>query len=162
METQVAAPEGAAVVPFDRKLAALIDSDKKYKAFKADMEKEKATLDGLKVECLDEFERMGVSSMKSKGRTIFLARQFWAAAAEGAEKLKVIDELRELGLGDFVSFNTQSLSGYVRETAKQHPDLVDAKGDLIGTPEQIVAILPGNLPQLCKVTEKMELKIRKS
>lgn len=159
MEAQVAMPTP---VPFEASLAALIESSERHGKLKSELDREKELLDSLKEICKVGFETMGVSSMKSQGNTVFIARQFWAGTAEGLSASAVVDELKDLGLDEFVSYNHMSFSAYVRETAKQHPELVNAKGDLIATPEQIVAVLPGNLAHICKVTEKMDLKIRKS
>ena len=159
MEAQMAT---SAPIPFEASLAALISSSERYNKLKSELDQEKDMLDHLKEICKEGFENMGVSSMKSQGKTVFIARQFWAGTAEGMPASVVVDELKELGLDEFVSYNHMSFSAYVRDTAKQHPELVDAKGDLIATPEQIVAVLPGNLATLCKVTEKLDRKIRKS
>lgn len=159
MEAQAAMPTP---VPFEVSLAALIESSERHSKLKSELDREKDLLDSLKEVCKVGFETMGVSSMKSQGKTVFIARQFWAGTAEGMSASVVVDELKALGLDEFVSYNHMSFSAYVRDTAKQNPELVNAKGDLIATPEQIVAVLPGNLANICKVTEKMDLKIRKS
>ena len=99
--------------------------------------------------------------MKIKGRTVFIAHQFWAGNAEGTETNAIVNELKDLGLEEYVSYNHQSFSSYVRETAKSHPELVNNMGELIATPEEIIAVLPGKLGELCKVTDKIDLKIRK-
>ena len=162
MEAAMATSTPAEIVPFQASLAALIESEARFRKLKSDLDKEKDYLDSLKEVCKEGFENMGVSSMKTQGKTVYIARQFWAGTAEGLSASVVVDELKGLGLDEFVSYNHMSFSAYVRETAKQHPELVNDKGDLIGTPEQIVAVLPGNLANICKVTEKLDLKIRKS
>lgn len=144
------------------KLAEMIDCEARYKKADNEAKKEKATLDVLKTDLMDEFEELGVTSMNAKGKTIYVHRQIWAGVADGKEKISVVKELQDLGLADFVTFNSQALSGYVRETAKEHSDLVDAKGDLVGDPAQILAVLPGELSRLCKVSETLDLRIRKA
>lgn len=144
------------------KLDATITHSVLYDKAKKFAEKEQGLLGVLKQACLDEFEELGVSSMSAKGKTLYIHRQIWAGTAEGQEKSAVIEELQSLGLNDFITFNTQALSGYVRETAKQHPELINEKGNLIADAAQILAVLPGELPKLCKVTEKIDLGIRKS
>lgn len=147
---------------FAENLAAFVASDAEYHRLKTAMEKEKETCDIYREICKAEFEKMGVSSMKSQGKTVFISHQIWAGTGEGATTAAVIDELRVLGLNHHLNYNTQSFSSYVREVAKEHPELCNAKGEIIAEPAQILAVLPGELSKLCKVTDKLDLKIRKS
>lgn len=146
---------------FAENLAMLIEVDALYRAHDKAAKVAKEKLDMLKVICLDGFEKMEVNQMKIKGRTVFIAHQFWAGNAEGTETNAIVNELKDLGLEEYVSYNHQSFSSYVRETAKSHPELVNNMGELIATPEEIIAVLPGKLGELCKVTDKIDLKIRK-
>lgn len=158
-----AAPIGTATPPtLAEKLAALVEWDQTYKFHKAEMNRAKEVLDELKAACLIEFEQMGVDQMKTGGRTIYIAHQYWAGAAQDVSNALVAEELQRLGMQEHVSFNHQSLSAYVRELAREHPELVNARNEIIATPEEIVAVLPGKLSELCRVSDKIDLKVRKA
>lgn len=72
-----------------------------------------------------EFTQVGVSSLKSTdGRVVYLARMVWARAKNG-DKLAVTAALRSVGAADLVTetFNTNSLSAYVREFDKNDEEI---------------------------------------
>jgi hypothetical protein len=163
MDTEQEVPALGTVNPptFNDKLAALVETDNKYRYHKKAMEEAKELLDLLKREIMAEFEYMGIDQIKTRGKTLYIAHQIWAGNADGTIGADVADELQSLGLGEFVSYNHMSFSAYVRETARQHPELINAQGEIIGTEEQILGVLPGNLPTLCRITDKADIKIRK-
>lgn len=147
---------------FNETLANLVATEAEYKKFKAAMEDAKDRLAVLKSYAMSEFERMGIDQIKTQGRTIYVSHQIWAGNAEHASGASVADELKELGLDEFISYNHMSFSSYVRETARQHAELVNNNGEIIGSPEEILAVLPGNLANLCRITSKADISIRKS
>jgi hypothetical protein len=111
----------------------------------------------------DKFIEDGIQNMSIRGRTVYLNKQLWAGKVDDTvENLAVTNVLVELGLGNMVTFNTQSLSSYVREVAKSHPEMTDKKGNIIATPDDIVAVLPEPLNTLLKVTEKISVRSRKA
>jgi hypothetical protein len=146
---------------FKDTLALLIETDIEYRSFKSKMEDAKARLDVLKVACMSEFEELGIDQIKTQDRTVYVGHQIWAGNAEDVDTRRITEELHALGLDEFISYNHQSFSSYVRETVRQHPDMLDSKGDIVASPEEILAVLPGSLAQLCRVTDKMDIKIRK-
>ena len=92
------------------------------------------------------FEEDGVSSVRATdGRLVFLHRQLWARAKDG-DKDAVIHALEESGLTEFITttFNTNTISGYVREQSKLDVPL----------PESLAASL--------QVDEVFQLRVRKS
>ena len=73
---------------------------------------------------LPEFERNGLEKVSIDGRTVYLERKLWAKAKDG-DKAAVCKVLKRAHLGDFVeeTFNTNSLSGYVRELDREEKPL---------------------------------------
>ncbi len=138
-----------------------IELSKRKKELEDEMDHVKAELDDVKRRIQEIFLQMGVSSVKAEGRTLYTHRSIFAGAAEGATNLQISKALESLSLENYVTFNHQSLSAYVRETAKEHPGYVDENGNIIATPEQILAALPKPLNTLLKVSEKFDIKIRK-
>lgn len=149
------------VLTFQAALARLIDLDTEKKRLKDRMDDIAAELANLKEFCMDQFAELGVTSMKAHGRTVYLSSMIWAGVGEGSTALQVADELKRLNLANFISINTQSLSGYTRELARDTQGMADARGNIIAEPDEILAVMPGNLPQLLKVTSKSDIKIRK-
>ena len=97
---------------------------------------------------------------KVGGRTLFIKRTLWAGVVKGHTKDDVCKALRDADLGDYVSetFNTNSLSAYVRDVARE------AKGDttIDLSPEEVTQQLPEPLRGRVKVTEKIELGATRS
>ena len=142
-------------------LKRIVELDKKKKANKKESNEINEELSRLKEECKDLFIELGVDSMRTQDRTIYLNKQIYAGAADGVGKLDVVEELKRLDLSGHISFNTQSLSGYTRERAQEVPEFVNDKGDIIADVEQILAILPGRLKDLLKISEVIDIKVRK-
>lgn len=136
-----------------------LDTEKKSKNKRVDEINERLAV--LKEQCRDLFIELGVDSLKAHGRTVYLAKQLWVGSADDVDKVAVVDELKVLGLSGHISFNTQSLSGYTRELAKDHEEFCNDRGEITASPEEILTILPGKLKNLLKVTEKIDIKIRK-
>lgn len=152
-------PPGAQMSPKDllAKLVAKIDAKAQAQKVLDGLNEE---VDLLKEQVKELFMEMGVNQMKV-GKTVYLHKQIWAGTADNATKLDVVHALEKLNLSDFVSFNTQSVSGYVREITKQHPEWFDREGNLIVDADKIVVELPEPLNKLLKVTEKMDIRVRK-
>lgn len=119
-----------------------------------------AEVDLLKEQVKYLFVEMGVNQMKV-GKTVYLNRQIWAGTAENATNVEVVHALERLNLDSYVTYNHQSLSGYVREIAKQHKEWYDRDGHLLVDTDKIIAELPEPLNKLVKVTEKVDIKIKK-
>lgn len=117
----------------------------------------------VKEQVKDIFIQMGVKSIKA-GKTIYLARQIWAGTGPDSTNREVTKALEQLGLEDYITYNHQSMSAYVRELMKlsiiDHPEWIGEDGDVLATPEQIVAILPEPLNKLIKVTENIDIKVK--
>jgi hypothetical protein len=128
---------------------------------KAQLDKAEKRLATLKERVLLYFEETSVTSMKALGKTIYLHRQIWAGREDEANPIQVVDELKSLNLGSFININAQSVSGYVRQIAKDTPGFTDKDGHLIKTTEELLNLLPGKLPTLLKITEKFDVNVRK-
>lgn len=68
--------------------------------------------------------------------TLFVHRQLWAKPKDG-DKERVVRTLKEVGLGDLVaeSYNTNSLSAYVREQLANGEDLEPELSEVIDISE---------------------------
>lgn len=122
-----------------------------------------ALLDGIKEEIasldLDlqqEFIEAGVQSVRCNGRTVYLHRQFWAGMVDG-DRPRAVTALRTAGMDDYVfeTFNTQSLSAYVRERVKSGQE----DGQLV---EDVYMLLPDSFRGAINVTEKINIRSRKA
>lgn len=132
-----------------------LDEQRKRKEGEVDTIKEELAL--LEPLIMERFENAGMQSMKSaQGATIYIRRELWASAADGAELL-LLESLKAIGLGDMVKekVNTQTLSAFVREQEKEHFPGVTR-------PEDIMKVLPQQLQYALKLTEKFSLRTRKS
>ena len=74
---------------------------------------ESAELEGR---LLPQFEQSGTERVAIDGRTVYVERKLWAKPKDG-DKPAVCKALKRCRLGDYVeeTFNTNSLSAYVRE-----------------------------------------------
>lgn len=135
-----------------------IELDDQRKGKEAETEKLKERMAELEPQIMERFENAGMQSMKSKqGTVIYIRRDLWAGAKEGAEVL-LLEALKAVGLGDMVKekVNTQTLSAYIREQEKdQFGANVSAK------PEEIIGVLPEGLREAVNITEKFSLRTRK-
>lgn len=162
MQNNMEASQEAPRDTFQHHLAAYVLWHNKRMKLESEAKEAKEEEDRLKELVKLGFEELGVSSMKYQGQTVYVHKQLWAGTGENATAFDVAQELHALNMQHMINFNTQSLSGYVRELAKDHPEFIDRYGTIVVEPEQILAVLPGRLPSLCKVTERVDLKIRKS
>jgi hypothetical protein len=94
---------------------------------------------------LEQMSADGMQRVNAHGRTVYVHRQLWAKAR--GDKSAVVEALRGCGLPQYVtpeSFNTNSLSAYVREI------------------EQGEGELPTALKDVLELTEKYSLRVRAS
>lgn len=111
-------------------LATYLNLHDEVKATEAYLESLKGQRDAAGEVLIGVFERDGVNSLRSTdGRTVYLARELWARAADAEALTKA---LRANGLGDIVkeTVNTQTLTSVVREHDKSGeplpPEVADA------------------------------------
>lgn len=134
-----------------------IELDEQRKGKEGEVDKIKERIAALEPQILERFENAGMQSMKSKmGQTIYIRRELWSGAVEGAEVL-LLEVLKSIGLGDMVKekVNTQTLSAYVREVEKNvfNGSAVD--------PTELIKVLPETLQPVLKVTQKFSLRTRR-
>jgi hypothetical protein len=92
---------------------------------------------GVEERLRTEFTQVGVSQLKATdGRVVYLSRTLWARAKDG-DKLAVTRALRSIGAADLVTetFNTNSLSAYVREFDKDDREIPAVLADVITVAE---------------------------
>lgn len=124
-------------IPFAAVLAQFVDYSKEKRSLEKRLAVVKAEMETLEGIVLREFESLGVSSMKCGDTTVHLRRQIWARA-KGGDKEAVCSVLQELGMGDMVSetFNTNTLSAWVREQEREEKPIPDALQDVIEITEE--------------------------
>ncbi len=123
--------------PFALVLAKFVDYTKEKKALDKRLATVKAEMGTLEEIILEEFENLGVSSMRCGDTTVHLRRQLWARAKDG-DKDTVCEVLRDLEMGDMVSetFNTNTLSAWVRERDKAGEEIPAALKDVLAITEE--------------------------
>lgn len=105
----------------------------------------------------------GVDSAKVDGRTVYLARDVYAAPAEGYDREAVCGALVAAELGEYVApnYNTNSIKSWVREVAREAEDLCQREERLF-TEADVVAALPEALRHVLKVSFVRSLRSRKA
>lgn len=109
----------------------------------------------------DLFINMGVKSMRCGDRNVYISKTIFAGINEGVERDKLASALIALSMDDYITCNAQKLSSYVREIIQQHPDFMDSEGNVIATPDEIAAVLPEPFNKMIRVSEKMDIGVRK-
>ena len=145
------------------KIAALIAADATIKKLKAELEEAQAERQIAVDALMPFFEESGVSSisMKGLGKLAYLYRQIWAGTADEVENQAVVDVLKKSGMAHMVTYNHMSLSGWVREQAKLAGQ-ADATGKITATPEEVLKILPTPFQKVLRITEKIDIRVRKA
>ena len=88
------------------------------------IKKETAELETL---LLPQFEQEAIERISIDGRTVYVERKLWAKAKDG-DKPAVCKALKRCRLGDYVeeTYNTNSLSAYIRELDREGKPLSQA------------------------------------
>jgi hypothetical protein len=98
-----------------------------------------ADLQALMEPVKDEMAAAGLKNMSlENGVTVYLRREIWAKAKDGNRRA-VVDALQSVGLDDMVSFNTQSLTAYVRRADEANDELPSALREVIELTEEYKA-----------------------
>jgi vacuolar-type H+-ATPase subunit I/STV1 len=127
----------------------------------AEMKGVKAKLDELEEALVPQFIEDGVQSMKVDGRTVSLAQEIYASPLDGRER--VVEALKASELAQYVSenYNTNSLSAFVREVARDVAAQAERE-ERIFTEEDVRAALPAPLGQALKISFVHTLRSRKA
>ena len=143
-------------------LAEYIDLDKQKKDNKKAGEEIAYKIEVIKEKIKDVYIEMGVNSMKSGKKNIYLTKQIFAGLAEDAPKSKLAEALTEMDMDEFITCNSKKLTSYVKEICAEHPEFYNEDGDLIAESAQILAALPEPFNTMFKVSDKMDIRIRNS
>ena len=110
--------------------------EERRKQLEAEVETIKAESSELEVRLLPQFEQSGTERIAIDGRTVYVERKLWAKAKDG-DKPSVCKALKRCRLGDYVeeTFNTNSLSAYVRELDREGKQLSAALATVLDISE---------------------------
>jgi hypothetical protein len=112
----------------------------------AELKEVEAKLDTLEYQLRDLLGTGGFEKVRVDGFSIFLRRQLYVRARDGASREDVIAVLKAYGMEHFVSekYNVQTLSKHVRELEEAHQEEL-ASGELTSVgellPRALVAVL---------------------
>lgn len=142
-------------------LSLFVQLDAEKKATKKVLDEIEEKIGRAKEQIKDLFVEMGISSIKSNGKNIYIAKQIWAGINSGTEKTALAQALIGADMQDYITCSTQKLSSYVREIIQEHPEFLDSNGDIIASPEEIAAALPEPFNTMVRVSETVDIRIRK-
>ena len=119
--------------------------EERRRQLEAEVETIRAEATELEQRLLPQFEQEGFEKISIDGRTVYVERKLWAKARDG-NKAAVCKALKRARLGDYVeeTFNTNSLSAYVRELDREERPL------------------PPSLREVLEVSEVFKLRTRRS
>jgi len=133
------------------------------------LEKEKATLKArlkaidsrlteLDESIAQQFVSDGVQSMRIDGRTVYLHRDIYASAKDGARDA-VVAALRDCDLGQYVKedYNANSLTAYVREMVREAEEQARLDNRVIDDPAEA---LPAGLAASLKISTVFSVSSR--
>lgn len=142
-------------------LAECIELNDLLKDAKGIVEELEEKLAVVKERVKDLFIEMGVKSIKVGKNNVYLQKQLWAGILPETPKDQLADALLTAKMEEYISCNSQKLSSYVREITQNHPEFYDSDGTLVASSEQIAAVLPEPFNTMVRVTEKVDIRIRK-
>lgn len=126
------------------KLKEYVELDARKRRLNDELSDVKERLAKLESDLLTTFEEIGMQNTRIDGTTVYVHRQLWANAKDG-DRHRAVAALKRSGLTEMVTetFNTNTLSAYVRE--------LDAVGE----------DLPPDLEDAISVSEKFSLRTRR-
>lgn len=121
-----------------------LDMDRQRKKMEMHLKDLKEKLARLMPQVEEELIQSGVDSLKIDGATISTRTQLWAKPKNG-DYAAACEGLKLAGLGEFVAerFNTQTLSAYVRELAKDEKPLPEPLQEVIEVSEVVKVVTRG-------------------
>jgi hypothetical protein len=104
-------------------LKRFVELSKRKNQLEAELKAVKADIEAVKDPLMQQFSQDGMTKATVDGMTVYISSQLWASAKDG-DAAGACAVLKKIGLADYVkeNFNTQSLSAYVREVAKNGED----------------------------------------
>lgn len=127
----------------------------------AELKGVKAKLDELEEVLIPQFIEAGLTKATVDGRTVSLAQEIYASPLDGRER--VVEALKASELAQYVSenYNTNSLSAFVREVARDVAAQAERE-ERIFTEEDVRAALPAPLGLALKISFVHTLRSRKA
>lgn len=111
-------------------LEEIVEIDRARKRLKGELDALNDARAIIEEQLLTEWEMESVTSTKVSGVTIYLHSQKWATPKNG-NRQAVVGVLELLGMEEFVTFNTQTLSSYVRGLEKEGEELPPELAEVI-------------------------------
>jgi len=126
-----------------------------------EMLKEFVCLENRKRVLIPQFIEAGLTKATVDGRTVSLAQEIYASPLDGRER--VVEALKASELAQYVSenYNTNSLSAFVREVARDVAAQAERE-ERIFTEEDVRAALPAPLGLALKISFVHTLRSRKA
>ncbi len=127
----------------------------------AELKGVKAKLDELEEVLIPQFIEAGLTKATVDGRTVSLWQEIYASPLDGRER--VVEALKASELAQYVSenYNTNSLSAFVREVARDVAAQAERE-ERIFTEEDVRAALPAPLGLALKISFVHTLRSRKA
>ena len=138
-----------------------IKLDQQIKRKEGEVDKLKEELGPIHDELLQRFQNEGTASHKtSSGTTVYINRQLWAGSSESGPDVMMEALKSNPDTQDLVKekVNTQTLSSWVREKIEEHFGTEQTKK----SETELLEALPEALRPVLKITEKFQLKARRS
>jgi hypothetical protein len=130
---------------YTEELKRFVALEERRRQLEAEVDTIKTETAELEQRLLPQFELEGFEKISIDGRTVYVERKLWAKAKD-VNKAAVCKALKRARLGDYVeeTFNTNSLSAYVRELDREDRPL------------------PLGLRDVLEVSEVFKLRTRRS
>lgn len=138
-----------------------VQLDAEKKSLKKQLDGIEERLAQAKERAKDLFISMGVKSMKYGKSNVYIAKTIWTGVDAGVNKDRLAQALVDAGMEDYITCNSSKLSSYVREIVREHPELCDSDGNITASPDEIIAVLPAPFNQMFRVSEKVDIHVRK-
>jgi hypothetical protein len=109
---------------------------------------------------LEEFLAEGMTQAKVAGFTLYLHRQVWAKKLDDPSSDAVIQALEDAGLRSFLTFNSQTLSSWMRETLEAAGAEVPVDGE--GGDLEVADALPDSFKGVIGAEQRVRVRARKA
>ncbi|OPY90556.1 MAG: hypothetical protein A4E73_02400 [Syntrophaceae bacterium PtaU1.Bin231] len=126
---------------------------KRSKELEAEVKRLAEEMGRLEGPILTGLEVAEIERLSMDGLTIYQQEQLWVKTGPEATPQMVAEALRKSKLPEFTTFNSQSLSSYLRE---------QASGVAWEDPKELLDLLPKALRSIVEITNKQSLRARKS
>ncbi|MCW5981968.1 MAG: hypothetical protein KIT09_28040 [Bryobacteraceae bacterium] len=142
-------------------LREFVSLEKTKLALDAELKAVKQRLDNLEQALVPQFIADGVARMTVDGRAISLAQDIYASPLNDRSEVAAALKMSELGQYVAENYNSNSLSAFVREVARE-VELVCQQQERLFTEDEVRAALPEPLGKTLKVSFVYALRSRKA